>query len=49
MKAPAKKPLVRREDPDELRSKIRKSARKERIEPIKALSEFQEITLDSFC
>ncbi|ESO93133.1 hypothetical protein LOTGIDRAFT_178587 [Lottia gigantea] len=49
MKAPAKKPLVRREDPNELTAKVRKGAAKERIEPIKALSEFQEINSDSFC
>ncbi|CAH1783654.1 unnamed protein product [Owenia fusiformis] len=42
MKAPEKKPLVRRENPDELRAKVRKSAQKKKIEPIKALSEFQE-------
>ncbi|XP_050395347.1 catenin alpha-2 isoform X1 [Patella vulgata] len=49
MKAPAKKPLVRREDPNELTAKVRKGAPKERIEPVKALSEFQEINIDSFC
>jgi len=42
MKAPEKKPLVRRENPDELRAKVRKSARGKKIEPLKALSEFQE-------
>ena len=42
MKAPEKKPLVRRENPDELRSKVRKGAHKKHIEPIKALSEFTE-------
>lgn len=47
MKAPEKKPLVRKEDANELRSQIRKSAVKKNIEPVKALSEFQEI--DSFC
>lgn len=47
MKAPEKKPLVRREDPSELRAKVRKSAVKKNIEPVKILSEFQEI--DSFC
>lgn len=47
MKAPEKKPLVRKEDAKELRSQIRKSAVKKNIEPVKALSEFQEI--DSFC
>ncbi|PVD30378.1 hypothetical protein C0Q70_09643 [Pomacea canaliculata] len=49
MKAPAKKPLVRREDPSELSAKVRKGATRSHIEPIKALSEFQEITADSFC
>lgn len=47
MKAPEKKPLVRKEDANELRSQIRKSAVKKNIEPVKALSEFQEI--DTFC
>ena len=47
MKAPEKKPLVRKEDAKELRSQIRKSAVKKNIEPVKALSEFQEI--DSYC
>ena len=46
MKAPEKKPLVRRENPDELRSKVRKGAQKKKIEPIKALSDFME--RDSF-
>ncbi|CAG5128050.1 unnamed protein product [Candidula unifasciata] len=50
MKAPAKKPLVRREDPNELGAKVRKgAATKSAIEPIKALSEFQEVDPDSFC
>lgn len=47
MKPPEKKALVKREDPNELRSKVRKGARKKNMEPVKALSEFQEI--DSFC
>jgi catenin alpha len=47
MKAPEKKPLVRKEDVKELRSQIRKSAVKKNIEPVKALSEFQE--MDTFC
>jgi catenin alpha len=42
MKAPEKKPLVSRENPDELRAKVRKGAKKKGIEPIKALSEFHE-------
>lgn len=49
MKAPAKKPLVRREDANELNARVRKGAVKGHIEPIKALSEFQEIRGDSFC
>lgn len=50
MKAPAKKPLVRREDPNELGAKVRKgAATRSAIEPIKALSEFQEVDPDSYC
>lgn len=50
MKAPAKKPLVRREDANELNARVRKGAvARSHIEPIKALSEFQEIRGDSFC
>ncbi|CAL1544969.1 unnamed protein product [Lymnaea stagnalis] len=50
MKAPAKKPLVRREDPSEMSAKVRKgAATRSAIEPIKALSEFQEVDPDSFC
>ncbi|KAL8622357.1 Catenin alpha-2 [Nucella lapillus] len=49
MKAPAKKPLVRREDQNELNAKVRRGAMRAHIEPLKALSEFQEITADSFC
>lgn len=50
MKAPAKKPLVRREDPTEIGAKVRKGATtKTNVEPIKALSEFQEVSIDSFC
>ncbi|XP_060576597.1 catenin alpha-like [Ruditapes philippinarum] len=49
MKPPEKKPLVRREDPIEFRGRISKSAGKKRIEPIKALNEFQEVDMDSFC
>lgn len=46
MKAPEKKPLVRRENPDDTRVKVRKGASKKKIEPLKLLSEFQE--RDSF-
>ena len=49
MKAPAKKPLVRREDQNELNAKVRKGAMRSHIEPLKALSEFQEVSSDSFC
>ncbi|XP_063434878.1 catenin alpha-2-like [Mytilus trossulus] len=49
MKAPEKKPLVRKEDAKDLRSQIKKSAIKKNIEPVKALSEFQEIDTSSFC
>ena len=50
MKAPEKKPLVRRGDDDrQVRGRIRKSAQKKNIEPVKALSEFTELTPDSFC
>ncbi|XP_013065972.1 catenin alpha-2-like isoform X2 [Biomphalaria glabrata] len=50
MKAPAKKPLVRREDPNEIGAKVRKGAAvRAAIEPIKALSEFQEVDPDSYC
>lgn len=49
MKAPAKKPLVRREDQNELNATVRRGAMRSHIEPLKALSEFQEITSDSFC
>lgn len=49
MKAPEKKPLVRKEDAKDLRSQIKKSAIKKNVEPVKALSEFQEIDTSSFC
>ena len=41
MKAPEKKPLVRLENPNEVHAKVRKGATKTKIEPIKALSEFE--------
>lgn len=40
MKAPEKKPLVRRERPDEIRAKVRRGSQKRHIAPIKVLSEF---------
>ena len=46
MKAPEKKPLVRRDNPNDLTSKVKKGTNKMKIEPVKALSEFQE--RDSF-
>lgn len=41
MKAPEKKPLVRREKPEEVRAKVRKGSQKKHISALKALSEFQ--------
>jgi catenin alpha len=41
MKAPEKKPLVRREAPDEVRAKVRRGSQKKQASPLKALSEFQ--------
>ncbi|XP_022254960.1 catenin alpha-like [Limulus polyphemus] len=40
MKAPEKKPLIRREKPEDVRAKVRKGSQKKSIAPIKALSEF---------
>ncbi|XP_077991933.1 catenin alpha-2-like [Glandiceps talaboti] len=40
MKAPAKKPLVKRENLEEAQSKISKSAKKKNINPVAELSEF---------
>lgn len=47
MKAPEKKPLVTRQNPDEFRSKVIKSMRVKKEEPIKSLSQFQSAS-DSF-
>merc|ERR1719447_2131927 len=41
MKAPEKKPLVRREAPDEVKAKIRKGAGVSQTSPIKILSDFE--------
>ncbi|RXG58446.1 Catenin alpha [Armadillidium vulgare] len=41
MKAPEKKPLVRREKAEEVRAKVRKGAQKKQVSALKALSEFQ--------
>ena len=40
MKAPEKKPLVRREKAEDVRAKVRKGAPKKQVSAIKALSEF---------
>ncbi|XP_052831828.1 catenin alpha-2 isoform X1 [Octopus bimaculoides] len=45
MKAPEKKPLVRREDPSELKAIVRKGAQRKRIQPVKALNEFTELSI----
>nr|XP_006815572.1 PREDICTED: catenin alpha-2-like [Saccoglossus kowalevskii] len=41
MKAPDKKPLVKREHPDELRAKVRKASKQKDINPVQELSEFK--------
>lgn len=41
MKAPDKKPLVRREAPDDAKAKVRRGSQKKHTNPMKALSEFQ--------
>eukprot|EP00095_Tigriopus_kingsejongensis_P002507 maker-scaffold185_size275389-snap-gene-0.14 protein:Tk02507 transcript:maker-scaffold185_size275389-snap-gene-0.14-mRNA-1 annotation:"catenin alpha" len=41
MKVPEKKPLVRREAPDEIKAKVRRGSQKKPSNPVKALSEFQ--------
>ena len=40
-KAPEKKPLVRREAPEEVRGRVRRGSQKKQASPLKALSEFQ--------
>lgn len=40
MKAPEKKPLVRREAPEEVKAKVRRGSQKKQASPLKALSEF---------
>jgi catenin alpha len=45
MKPPEKKPLVRREKPEEIRAIVRRGSQK-RQNPILALSEFQRPTED---
>ena len=46
MKPPEKKPLVRREIPEETQVKVRKGQKKQRINPVQELSIFKE--KDSF-
>ena len=41
MRTPEKKPLVRREHPEEFRARIRQGASTKQTSPVKALSEFQ--------
>ena len=41
MKAPEKKPLVRREKAEDVKAKVRKGAQKKHVSALKALSEFQ--------
>jgi len=41
MKIPEKKPLVRREAPEEVRAKVRRGSQKKPSNPVKILSEFQ--------
>lgn len=41
MKAPEKKPLVRREAPEEVKAKVRKGSQKKQPSPIKLLSDFE--------
>lgn len=40
MKAPEKKPLVRREKPEEVRSRVRRGSQKKTMAPLKELSQF---------
>lgn len=41
MRAPDKKPLVKREKPEEARGKVRRGSQKKVLTPIRALAEFQ--------
>jgi len=43
MKAPEKKPLVRREGPEEGKAKVRRGSQKKHTNPMKALSDFDQI------
>ena len=42
MKAPEKKPLVRREAPEDVKAKVRKGSQKEHTNPFKMLNDFEE-------
>ena len=46
MKAPEKKPLVRREAPEEVRAKVRKGAGVSQTSPSKVLSDFENPIFD---
>lgn len=46
VKAPEKKPLIRRENPDEVRAKVRKAAGVSLADPSKVLSDFESSTFD---
>ena len=41
MRAPDKKPLVKREKPEEARGKVRRGSQKKVLTPIRALAEFK--------
>uniref|UniRef100_A0A4W3GE72 Catenin alpha 3 n=1 Tax=Callorhinchus milii TaxID=7868 RepID=A0A4W3GE72_CALMI len=41
MKAPEKKPLIKREKPEEMSAAVRKGSAKKKIHPVKAMSEFR--------
>ncbi|XP_030308957.1 catenin alpha-3 [Calypte anna] len=41
MKAPAKKPLIKREKPEEIYAAVRKGSAKKRIHPVQVMSEFR--------
>ncbi|XP_042673829.1 catenin alpha-3 isoform X2 [Centrocercus urophasianus] len=42
MKAPEKKPLIKREKPEEIYAAVRKGSAKKRIHPVQVMSEFRE-------
>uniref|UniRef100_A0A8C4XE31 Catenin alpha-2 n=1 Tax=Erpetoichthys calabaricus TaxID=27687 RepID=A0A8C4XE31_ERPCA len=46
MKAPEKKPLVKREKPEECQTRVRRGSQKKHISPVQALSEFK--AMDTF-